>query len=71
MKTQIVPFWLVWRDNGPQPTMKHKTLESAKQEAERLARTVPGAVFYVVQPVSSATKNDVLVVEYDADHIPF
>ena len=44
-------FWMVFNDSlsGRAPTFKHPTLESAKQEAERLSRLNPGIRFWVLE----------------------
>jgi hypothetical protein len=60
-------FWLVWKDNGGIPTVPHDSLDSAKREAERLARMHPGSKFYVLQTVGACSKTDVL---WDEDHEP-
>lgn len=53
-------FWIVWGNEGRTPTFKHTTEESARTEAERLARVAPGQVFHVMALVDSCKKNDVL-----------
>jgi hypothetical protein len=44
---------MIWRAGGGAPTHQHWTKEAAQQEAERLARLVPGAAFYVLKAVAS------------------
>lgn len=65
-------FWIVWADMGGSPTVKHLTPESAKREAERLARENSGRVFHVMEVVASCKRNDVLWKDYNNDsEIPF
>ena len=47
-------FWIVWREDGSSPTVKHDFPEAAKREAERLARANPGATFHVLQVIGTA-----------------
>jgi hypothetical protein len=51
-------FWMVWRADGPVPTIQHTTLESARQEAERLASRQSGE-FHVLELVGTATRTTV------------
>lgn len=44
------PFWLVWCVGGGNPTYKHRSEQSARTEAERLARNT-GKAFAVLQCV--------------------
>jgi hypothetical protein len=53
-------FWMVYGNGQSAPTVKHKTLYDASREAERLARTVPGVQFYVLQAMAVAERRDVL-----------
>lgn len=69
-------FWMVYGMNQRQPTIRHKSLGSARAEAERLARTCPGIDFFVLEAVGAARKVDVEYVDLrsarDADdEIPF
>lgn len=50
-------FWMV-KGRGP-TTYQHDTLDSAKREAERLARMNPGETFTVLQAVGAVVKQDV------------
>ena len=75
MTTQ--PFWMVYGLHQGKPTMRHKSYASARQEAERLARAVPGVQFFILQAVGMVEKVDVRHVdlrapsEDDFDEIPF
>lgn len=42
-------FWVVWRENGGTPTLKHHGLPDAIKEAERLVRQFPGARFWILK----------------------
>ena len=46
-------FWMVWRENGSQPTHRHYSKEDALNEAGRLALTCPGEVFYVLKSTAA------------------
>ena len=50
-------FWMVVGRGTP--THRHPTLQSAKAEAERLARIDPTQEFVVLESVSACKKNDV------------
>ena len=41
--------WIVWCEDGGSPTCAHRTISSAKSEAERLARGNPGKKFWVAR----------------------
>ena len=60
MKTK----WFVWNPNGRVPHFEHATARNARLEAERLARTVPGEKFLVLQSVCEVVKNDVTWVDH-------
>lgn len=65
-------FWMVL--GSGQPTFHHATLESAKREAERLARLHPGSTFTVLQSVCQVVKSDVSWETHQIDDgtdIPF
>ena len=51
MNSLIPEFWMVWKENGGEPSHRHATLETAKAEAERLARVFPGSRFFVLYAV--------------------
>lgn len=51
-------FWMVWRDGGGSPRYQHDSEESARVEAERLARA-HGGTFHVLECTASCTRNDV------------
>lgn len=60
MQDTIQDFWLVWRENGSGPTHKHDSEESARKEAERLARKEPDAIFCVMSLVAACRKTPVV-----------
>ena len=78
------PFWLVWNRRGRSPVYEHESYESARREAERLAKANPGNAFYVLAPAARGgfdrenmcwshyhpTEIDV-VDDFNGDHSPF
>lgn len=64
-------FWVVWNPQGHSPTFRHDTEISAYEEAERLARLIPGQEFIVLGSVASCRKNEVTWVAHDESDIPF
>lgn len=70
-------FYVIWRDGGGPPTVKHQSVKSAKQQAERLARGHPGEKFHVLELVDTCEKTDVqwatgrLAGEVDDQAFPF
>ena len=44
-------FWMVWNVDGRVPTMKHASQQSARLEAERLAKRNPGQQFAVLEAI--------------------
>lgn len=57
-------FWCVWHESGGTPIVKHKTLKSAEDEAQRLARLHPARRFVVMQAVSGYVTNDLTKVYF-------
>jgi hypothetical protein len=65
-------FWVVWNERGGSPTVKHNTFDSARKEAERLARVHAGQSFHVLQLCGSMVKTDVHWIDANVDDgIPF
>lgn len=64
-------FWLVWNENGRSPTHKHGTRQSAKAEAERLARQVRGERFVVLQAMEVCCVTEVHWMALTDDEVPF
>ena len=60
-------IWLVFNPEGWSPTYIHQSLESARQEAKRLARLNPDQNFYVMESVGKARKTDVSYYVYTRD----
>ncbi len=59
-------FWLVWCPGGATlPTRRHRTIEDAEVEAERLAKQSPKSRFYVLQACTAFEKTDVVRVELE------
>lgn len=66
------PFWLVWNPQGGSPTFKHPTFDSAKAEAERLAKLHPNQSFYVLGTCGLARKVESLWTDIAAfSDLPF
>lgn len=63
-------FWMVWRDDSSASTVQHPSLQSAKQEAERLARANIGNRFVVLESLEFCTIDNP-VHWYDTDTMPF
>jgi hypothetical protein len=60
-------FWMVLGVGTP--TYKHTTLESAKTEAERLARACPGDEFTVLQSIATVKKSDISWDIHDEEYV--
>lgn len=66
----MIEFFMVWNEGGHSPTFKHSTIESAKQEAERLARKY-GGEFHVLKSCCTAKLNDIIWTDHEIDDLPF
>ena len=44
-------FYLVWKSGGDTPTKRHELIESAREEAKRLAKDNPGIEFFVTRAI--------------------
>lgn len=51
-------MYLVFNKNGNMPQFVHETEESARKEAERLARNHRGEKFYVFEAIACVTLNE-------------
>lgn len=60
-------FWMVYGAGQRAPTVRHKTPESALEEASRLARLAPDVEFFVLQAVSHVVKRDVEITPMAGD----
>lgn len=49
-------FFVVWREDGGPPTKRYDDKSDAVGEAERLARTSPGARFFVLLAVAAVAQ---------------
>ena len=67
---EMEKFWMVWREGGQGPTMKHGTLKSAMEEAERLARQFPEKNFVVLESLKFCYVTTPVVWK-PTDEIPF
>ena len=48
-------FYLVWREGGNIPKIKHSTIESARKESRRLAQDFPQVEFFVCRAIEGVT----------------
>lgn len=67
-------FWMVWNEQGSAPSYKHDTEESAKDEAERLARANPRHRFVVLRAIGAVIKTELTWWRFDSaadDDLPF
>ena len=63
-------FWVVWRQDGARPTVRHNSRSSAVAEATRLAREYPGGEFVVFEAIGSAKTTNVLWTAADEEESP-
>ena len=70
---EVYAFYLVLRDEGWSPSVKHQTMESAKEEATRLAQEHPGTKFHVLGLMGTAMKQEIVFIESNIvnQFIPF
>ena len=59
-------FWVVWRQGGTQPTVRHHSRKAAIAEASRLARENTGVEFVVFEAVGAAKTTNVSWTSWDA-----
>ena len=60
-------FWIVLADENGTPTFRHPSLQSAQNEAERLARNVTDREFTVLESLATVMKRDVVWEPNDLD----
>lgn len=70
MQTDERTFWMIWSPSGHPPTHRHQTYESARVEAERLARSVPGSEFFILQAVGMRQMDSMRRIDF-AVEVPF
>lgn len=58
-------FWFVWNPQRRAPSYKHPSKESAKTEAERLARLNPGEEFIVLESVATCVSRGVVWEQHE------
>lgn len=63
--------WCVFNPNGRAPFCSHDSLQSAKTEAKRLALNNPEIMFYVMESMGVAVKNEVSFTEHFDYDLPF
>ena len=59
-------FWIVWRDNSQANFKKQMTMQSAMDEALRLANNYPNSDFYVLEALR-IYRGNILVSTYPCD----
>ena len=69
-------MWFVWCANecGRIPTFTHANVDSAKKEAERLAKLHPDTEFHVLQSMAFCIKQEVkweVMPDVNAGDLPF
>ena len=65
-----VAFYMVFCQGRDAPKRMHETQDSARREAERLARSNPGEVFYVLRAMEFRQVNDMSRGQLD-EPLPF
>lgn len=66
------PFWIVWGgDRNGIPVVRHESVESARLEAERLARSNRGAEFYILSSVGKCAVSDINYTDLRPFEPPF
>ena len=63
-------FWMVWSEKSNETSHRHDTPQSARAEAERLAKTFPGVRFFVLGAEGFAAVPNPVKWE-EIDEIPF
>lgn len=61
----MTEFWLVWRDDGPTPSRKHRSEAEARAEAQRLASISHGSRFWILRTVDSCRA---VTVQWEKPH---
>jgi len=51
-------FYMVWRNGGNCPTRRHELIESAREEAKRLAKDNPCQEFFVTRAIEGVIYNE-------------
>ena len=51
-------FYLVWKSGGDAPTKRHELVESAREEARRLAESNPGMEFFIMRVIEGVTYSE-------------
>lgn len=64
-------FWVVWNPRGFVPRVQHDSIESATQEAERLADSNPRDMFYVLEALTVSRKTSVTTRPLEEFALPF
>ncbi|WP_336034774.1 hypothetical protein [Acinetobacter bereziniae] len=67
----IKEFFLVWNEQGGNPTFKHESQESAEQEATRLAKQNIGQKFHVLCSMCTFEVPNPVIKTVHENDIPF
>jgi hypothetical protein len=63
-------FWMIWCEDGGVPTVRHASYEDADREAQRLARSNRGSVFYVLRCVGGRVMPFPETTEIEVEYEP-
>jgi len=61
------PWYVVWKIGSGPPTVRHSSIEKAKNEAKRLAKEFPGETVVVLVADSAFCYNKTIEVNYFND----
>lgn len=64
-------FYLVWAEETGRTNYRHSLIESARAEAERLARENPTRKFYVLEAKGFAEVPAPPAIYHELDDLPF
>ncbi|MBJ8552723.1 hypothetical protein I6M82_09890 [Acinetobacter bereziniae] len=64
-------FYIVWNEQGNNPTFKHVSQEAAEQEATRLAKQNQGQRFHVLRSLCTLEVLDPVIKTVHENDIPF
>lgn len=70
MQIEVEEFFVVWNPEHGLPHHQHRTVDLARQEAERLARQHPGHRFIVMKSLCECSKDEIQWKAH-GDEIPF
>lgn len=71
MTEYVEKFWMVLASTSNYTQYRHRALDDARREAERLATATPGVKFFVLECVGAAEVVRPVVWRDAIDEIPF